>query len=436
MGTELNTIRGLLSPLVTQMSRVISVPFEQLRPSPLNTYEIVDVEDLANSIRTCGLLTPLTVVGPDDTGIYEILAGERRYRAISHIKEEYGWTDKIPCHLIGSSNISNVQKSIAIEVSNIEQRDGLNIHTHRFAVVKLFKQLAAEGIIEKGRVSESVAAYLGVSPRYAAMYTSVFTNGIPDLQTAASANKGDTSHVPVDLAAKIAVLPEEDQTRFLEYMKQGYTRAEAYTMVTGKEAPTKKKAEHPTSKESQSPETNTFVGEDAHQVSDLNSHIPEPSYPQSPQYVHPQGDWTPPSPTAPYVPAVPHIPTSPPDPIPPIPPDPPTPAEPKEPVRKIAVPPDAFGKHGFDPLAFLREIGHGGSGYDEEVDTSGSPGTLKGQSHIKKDFDAIDDAMRKTVRQWIRLISDKIDNGDELDEQDADILESFSTLIDCFNTDF
>lgn len=61
------------------------VPIEEVRPSPLNPrkdFRPEDLEDLANSIRTKGLVQPLIVrpSGALETG-FEIVAGERRWRA-------------------------------------------------------------------------------------------------------------------------------------------------------------------------------------------------------------------------------------------------------------------------------------------------------------------------------------------------------------------
>ena len=61
------------------------VPIEQVRPSQLNPrkdFVDEDLEDLANSIRTKGLVQPL-IVRPSNglEGGFEIVAGERRWRA-------------------------------------------------------------------------------------------------------------------------------------------------------------------------------------------------------------------------------------------------------------------------------------------------------------------------------------------------------------------
>ncbi len=59
------------------------VPIELLHANPLNPrkhFAEEDLESLASSLRTRGLLQPL-VVRPRKTGGYEIVAGERRWRA-------------------------------------------------------------------------------------------------------------------------------------------------------------------------------------------------------------------------------------------------------------------------------------------------------------------------------------------------------------------
>lgn len=61
------------------------VPIEFLRPNPRNprkSFNDGDLEDLAASIRAKGVLQPIIVRGIDGLdGVYEIIAGERRWRA-------------------------------------------------------------------------------------------------------------------------------------------------------------------------------------------------------------------------------------------------------------------------------------------------------------------------------------------------------------------
>lgn len=67
-----------------------TVPIENIVPNPdqpRRTFTQEQLDDLANSIRTKGVLQPLIVrPSPKQTGKYEIVAGERRWRAAQMAK--------------------------------------------------------------------------------------------------------------------------------------------------------------------------------------------------------------------------------------------------------------------------------------------------------------------------------------------------------------
>lgn len=63
-------------------SKIASLPLDKIRPrkgQPRKDFDEKSLEDLALSIKEYGLLNPITVTSVGD--LYEILAGERRYRA-------------------------------------------------------------------------------------------------------------------------------------------------------------------------------------------------------------------------------------------------------------------------------------------------------------------------------------------------------------------
>lgn len=53
------------------------VDFGNLEPSQFNSYEITAIEDMVGTLKSVGLLTPLTVIGPYPSGKYSIISGER-----------------------------------------------------------------------------------------------------------------------------------------------------------------------------------------------------------------------------------------------------------------------------------------------------------------------------------------------------------------------
>lgn len=88
-------LSALMSNVETNMERneptsdgqpdVSSVPIEKIYPNPdqpRRTFRSDNLDDLANSIRAKGVLQPLLVrVSPKDPDQFEIVAGERRWRA-------------------------------------------------------------------------------------------------------------------------------------------------------------------------------------------------------------------------------------------------------------------------------------------------------------------------------------------------------------------
>ena len=64
-------------------TRVIQVPIERIRPSPIqprSRFNQENIEELAQSIRETGILQPL-IVRPERDDEYQLIAGERRWRA-------------------------------------------------------------------------------------------------------------------------------------------------------------------------------------------------------------------------------------------------------------------------------------------------------------------------------------------------------------------
>lgn len=239
-------------------SKQVYLPLKSLEPSVLNSYEVGDLEDLASSIRSCGILSPLTVVGPNEDGVYEILAGERRYRALSLIQEKDGVEyNQVPCHIVGDSNLDQTIKKLIIEISNLETRE-FNRDVHRLQVVSLYKELADKGTIEQQDIVRRVQNSLKVSPRYARMYVSIFKNAIPELRaavetgyvTAEEREKKEQAgepidlHIPVHEAARISQFSEEGQKETLDRIRGGEKTQAVIREIAQKENTGKPAAPH------------------------------------------------------------------------------------------------------------------------------------------------------------------------------------------------
>ncbi|NIM48868.1 MAG: ParB/RepB/Spo0J family partition protein [Gemmatimonadales bacterium] len=88
-------LEALLGPSTVAEARaegtLTQIPVSALRPNPYQPRQVVDeaaVAELAESMRSAGLLQPV-VARPADNGAFELIAGERRWRAAQRL----GWTD-------------------------------------------------------------------------------------------------------------------------------------------------------------------------------------------------------------------------------------------------------------------------------------------------------------------------------------------------------
>lgn len=104
---------------------------EDIDPCEYNMYPMQEIEQLAQNIKECGLLHPITLYRKDD-GRYMILSGERRYRAML-LNYEHGddrW-EEIPAIIKstelnereirrflrrGNANRENLSKDLKIEI--------------------------------------------------------------------------------------------------------------------------------------------------------------------------------------------------------------------------------------------------------------------------------------------------------------------------------
>lgn len=83
------------------------------------------IAELALSIAEEGLLQPLAVVGPDDGGFYQVIAGQRRHRALQGmVQPGMLYADhSVPCHVLAIAPDDTVGKLTAALAENLARRD-------------------------------------------------------------------------------------------------------------------------------------------------------------------------------------------------------------------------------------------------------------------------------------------------------------------------
>ncbi len=139
---------GAVMRIMQSKKKVLEIPVDKIQPNPAQPRRIFsneDLEGLAESIRSNGLLQPLTVRRSED-GAYQLVAGERRLRACRMIGMK-----TVPCII---SSCDDRQSAIFAMLENLQRQD-----------LQMFEE--AEGIqrliLEWGVTQEEAAARLGKS---------------------------------------------------------------------------------------------------------------------------------------------------------------------------------------------------------------------------------------------------------------------------------
>ena len=129
-----------------QQARV--VPLKQIKANPdqpRRTFTDETIRNLAADIKAHGLLNPITVVESED-GTYQIVAGERRYRALQHLE-----ATEAPVRLVSPDSVRVVQLA-----ENL-QREDLPVIEEAYALRELKNELglSVRALAERLSLSKS-----------------------------------------------------------------------------------------------------------------------------------------------------------------------------------------------------------------------------------------------------------------------------------------
>ena len=147
---------------MANVSTLIEIELDRIRVSELNTRkdlqagnEDADIEDLANSIRTRGLINPVTVV-PGSDGGYDLIAGQRRLLAYKHL-------GKPTITAIVRENLDNNEATVISLVEN-GQRADMNPIDKASAYKSLLDELGEIKAVAKetGVVAQTIRRYLSL----------------------------------------------------------------------------------------------------------------------------------------------------------------------------------------------------------------------------------------------------------------------------------
>lgn len=197
------------------------IPLENLHPSELNTYDPADIQDFAEEIRSVGIIHPLCVCDTDKDGNYEILAGERRYRAAAYLCEtnpdEYrSRFGSLPAMVVDNDTVESKNlKSIVIEMSNVSQRD-FDKAAHRMRLAKLVHSAMDDKGISHQEAVKTLQRYMGTSQRYCNMYLAIEERANDDIK-----RMFQSGELYTHVASNAANLSPDRQDEFVDRVKGG-----------------------------------------------------------------------------------------------------------------------------------------------------------------------------------------------------------------------
>ena len=179
-----------------------------LVPSQNNFYGIREIEELAESIKENGLMHNL-VVRKLKNGTYEILSGERRYRAC-----KLNGLDKVPC--LVKENLSDVDAELLLIQANSEQRE--LTPTEKMEGIKrleaIYKQKRSNGEKLEGKTRDLIGKDLGLSGVQVGRYKKIDKDLIEPLK-----DKLDKEEITLTQAHTLSSLTKDEQNTINEEIK-------------------------------------------------------------------------------------------------------------------------------------------------------------------------------------------------------------------------
>lgn len=207
---------------------VKSLKLSSVHPSPMNprkTFDEAALMELSENIRQQGLLQPITVRPVADNTEYEIVCGERRYRAYRILFEETAHNNELPF------NPWDEIMAIVKEMSDEEAFDAMITENLQRQDVDPMEEAFAFGQLQKkGSSIQDIALRFGKSIRF--VQDRIKLNSlIPELMKALKEGK-----MPISAAMIICKVTDEQQRAYFKQYNdsyQGFTTATASGFVKG-----------------------------------------------------------------------------------------------------------------------------------------------------------------------------------------------------------
>ena len=184
------------------MAEVKNLPTWGIKPSPMNPRKTFDegaIAELAASIKQHGLLQPITVRPKD--GIYEIVMGERRFRAWKeNMAQNPDFPKEIPCIV---REMTDEEALDAMITENLQRKD----------VDPIEEAFAFGQLLKTGKTIEQIADRFGKSKRFIQERIKL-DNLLPELKQWVT-----KEWMTIGAAMHVCKLTEDEQQKFFEYME-------------------------------------------------------------------------------------------------------------------------------------------------------------------------------------------------------------------------
>lgn len=175
------------------VSKLANVDVERINPSPYNPrHEAVDIDDLAASIMSVGIIEPLVVaVDKTDKDHVTLVCGNRRFAAAKK-----AGLKTVPCVVL--PDIGERGERIVSLVENLHRRDMTHIEQGE----------AFRNLMNTGMTQRQVASAVGVSDFTVSIKVTLVTTLIPEFQELVHRDR-----MTVTEARELCKLPAKEQRR-------------------------------------------------------------------------------------------------------------------------------------------------------------------------------------------------------------------------------
>ena len=165
--SALGKVKDAAAPLQNK-GHTENVPVDFIRLADRNIYNEGDssetIKELADNIQACGLLHPITVnkIAPDN---YQIISGERRYKAVT----EYLHWKSVPCMVFDSLSPEAAQLKLCMANLAVREYSASQKYKFYLEVKALLEKMKASGEY-KGGMQKGIAELLNVTERQVKKY--------------------------------------------------------------------------------------------------------------------------------------------------------------------------------------------------------------------------------------------------------------------------